>query len=260
MIELHMVTWNRPKITELVLKTIRRNINSNDYILKVWDNGSDKETVDMLGRMLEGGYIDLLIPATENVGLEEARQQLLTGGGGTITEFFVDIDNDCLPPKNWLQDQVDLMYKYEDYAAISQRTQVMIGTGNIFEETDVLGKDLTDFEHPGGSFRMMRTSAVLEVGGWDRGAPGRGSEERYICGKLRSAGYKTAFANKIQCLHLFGLPDTDRWGYDKDMKPEETGHSDIWHPALANGDDPVEIKKYSGKVLTDAYCNNQKVS
>ena len=70
----------------------------------------------------------------------------------TLTEFFVDIDNDCLPPPKVLE-QLALMEKYEDFAAISQRTQVMIGTGNIFVETDMHGMDITDFAHPGGSFK-----------------------------------------------------------------------------------------------------------
>jgi GT2 family glycosyltransferase len=94
----------------------------------------------------------------------------------------------------------------------------------------------------------MRTSAVENVGGWDRGAPGRGSEEHYICGKLRDVGYKTAFAPEIRCLHLFGTRgeiETDRWGYDKNLKPEDTGHSDISHPALTNGDDIEEILLYA---------------
>ena len=258
MTNLHLVSWNRPKMTELVIKTIHRNTNRDDFRLTVFDNGSDKETVDMLSNMHDNGLIDELTLSLENLGLEAARQYLFEDLSNP-TEFFVDIDNDCLPRENWLPDQLALMHKYEDFAAISQRTQVMIGTGNIFEETDAIGFDITDFAHPGGSFRMMRRSAVEQVGGWDRKAPGRGSEERYICGKLRDAGYGTAFATFVQCLHLFGTRnegnETDRWGYPVDWAPDATGHSDIWHPALASGDDPVEIEKYSGKELTDGYCN-----
>ena len=90
----------------------------------------------------------------------------------------------------------------------------------------------------------MRTQAVKDVGGWDRKAEGRGSEEKYICEKLRSGDWKTGFAVKVKCLHLFGDKETDRWGYPKDWTPEQTGHSDVYHPALINGDDPEEIKEY----------------
>ena len=256
MTDLHLISWNRPKMTELVIKTIHRNTNRDDFRLVVLDNGSSGDTPDRLQEMQDNGLIDELFLIKTNLGLEAARNFLLNNS--TYTEYFVDIDNDCLPPPNWLPQQLELMQKYEDYVAIAQRTQVMIGTGNIFERSDEIGMDITDFAHPGGSFRMMSTKAVLEVGGWDRETPGRGAEERYICGKLREAGYGTAFATFIKCLHLFGLEDTDRWGYPQAYKPEDTGHSDIWHPALANGDDIEEIKKYAGEGLANAYYNSKK--
>jgi len=228
MIDLHLVTWMRPKMTELVIRTIERNTKSGTYNLMIWDNTPD------------------------NIGLEAARQILLEQ---TTTEYFVCIDNDCLPPEGWLPAQFDLMEKYENYAAISQRTQVMIGTGNIFEQTDKIRFPITDFPHPGGSFRMMRTDAVRKVGGWDRNTPGRGAEERYICGKLREAGYGTAFATNIRCLHLFGDRNTtkERWGYDEMMKPEDSGHSDIWHPALENGDNFEDVAAFAGDELARSY-------
>jgi len=256
MFDLHLVSWNRPKMTELVIRTIHRNTNRDDYRLVVLDNNSDLETKQMLAHLHDNGLIDEVILMPSNEGLEAARQYLLINNTYPDSRYFVCIDNDCLPPKNWLPDMIDLMEKYEDFAAISQRTQVMIGTGNIFDVADDLGDDIVEFPHPGGSFRIMRTQAVRDVGGWDRKAPGRGAEERFICGKLRDAGYRTAFAVKIQCLHLFGtrgLFGTDRWGYEKDLKPEDTGHSDISHPALTNGDDLAEIIKYAGAVDAERY-------
>lgn len=237
MTELHLVVWKRPKMTELVTKTIVRNTKPGTYILRWWSNNID------------------------NIGLEAARQKLLKN---TNSEYFVCIDNDCLPPPiedgvDWLEKMVGLMEKYPGFGAISMRTQVMIGTGNIFEEADRVGDDIVEFPHPGGSFRIMRTEAVRSVGGWDRGAEGRGAEERYIGEKLNKAGYRTAFATNIRCLHLFGLRGengTDRWGYDASYKPEDTGHSDIHHPALVNGDDLAEVEKYAGKELTDDYSSN----
>lgn len=258
MIDLHLVSWNRPKMTELVIKTIHRNTPRGDFRLIVLDNKSNDSTREMLLNMHENGLIDEMIFLPENRGLEYARQTLCLNTELEFefrSEFFVDIDNDCLPPEGWLSAQLDLMHKYEDYAAIAQRTQVMIGTGNIFEDTDINGMDITDFPHPGGSFRMMRTSAVEEVGGWDRESTGRGAEERYICGKLQEAGYGTAFATNIKCLHLFGnrKQTKERWGYKDGMLPQETGHSDIWHPALENGDDPNDIRLFSGPKLTEDY-------
>lgn len=254
-VDFHIVSWNRPKMTELVIKTIHRNTMPGTFRIHVLDNGSTPETIIMLESLHNEGLIHNLLLYGENKGLEWARQELFLKC--TTGEYFVDIDNDCLPPQLWLDRQIALMERYPQYSAISQRTQVMIGTGNIFEDADRTGEDILDFPHPGGSLRLMRASDVREVGGWDRDSSGRGSEERYICGKLRDAGHKTAFAVKLQCLHLFGTRDdtnrTDRWGYDAAMKPEDSGHSDIWHPALGQGDDYQAVVSYTGEKLAKEY-------
>lgn len=249
MTDLHLISWNRPKMTELVIKTIHRN--TTDFALHVFDNGSKKQMQNMLKELEKQGLIHELELSDVNIGLEAARQQLLLHH--TYSDLFVCIDNDCLPPVGWLPEQILLMDRYSEFGAIAQRTQVMIGTGNIF---DGIEDDVLEFPHPGGSFRIMRTEAVREVGGWSEPESGRGAEERYICGKLNKHGYKTGFATNIQCLHLFGMRNQtdERWGYESGMKPEDTGHSDIHHPALINGDDPKEIEKYAGKELTDDYC------
>lgn len=254
-VDIHLVSWNRPKITKLAIMTIHRNTQQGHYRLVVLDNGSSESQQNMLRDLQDNGYIDELILWEKNYGLEAARDYLLKHA--TYSELFICADNDCLPEPikheiDWVQKLANLMDRYEDYAAISCRTQVMIGSGNIFEDES---KEITDFPHPGGSLRIMRTKAVMEVGGWE-GKPGRGAEERWICGQLREFGYKTGFATYIPTLHLFGLSDTDRWGYDSSFKPEDTGHSDISHPALTNGDDLVEVEKYAGKELTDDYRRN----
>lgn len=258
--DLHLVSWNRSKMTELVIRTIHRNTKPENFRLVVLDNGSDEETVEMLKRLHDNGLIDELKLFPENFGLEQARQWMLENC--TDSEYFICVDNDCLPPyphpdgKDWTEKLVDLMKKNPGYAAISCRTFPMIGSGNIFEEADRLGEEIVEFPHPGGSLRIMRTQAVRDVGGWDRGAEGRGSEETYICGKLREVGWQTGFAVGIPTLHLFGLKDTDFWGYDKTLKPEDTGHSSgVWHPKFAEGDVYEEVVLYCGEELADAYCS-----
>lgn len=244
-----MVTWYRPEITEQAIRTIALNTNPHSYRLIVVDNNSPSEMKKMLIKLRLDGLIHKLILNEENYGLEPARNQ---GLAEVQSELFVCADNDCLPQRrvegrDWLELMVGLMEKNPKYAAISARTQVMIGTGNIFEEADENGNELVDFPHPGGSFRIMRTQAVKAVGGWRDEVGGRGTEERYICGLLRESGWDTAFATHVRTLHLFGdrAKETDRWGYSKDWKPEDTGHSDVHHPALINGDDPQEIREYT---------------
>jgi len=238
-VDITLISWQRPKMTKLVIQTILRNTPRSAFRLIVVDNGSDDTLY--LENAHSDGIIDELILNETNLGLEPARNQALMKVKG---EFFVCADNDCLPQKDWLENLTSLMTLHPDYGAISLRTQVMIGTGNIFDGKE--DEDIVEFPHPGGSFRIMRTEKVRLLGGW-RDVPGRGTEERHICGKIREIGFKTGFAVQVKCLHLFGPKETDRWGYPKEWKPEETGHSDIWHPALEAGDIEEDLLLYAGE-------------
>lgn len=256
-IPIHFVCWERPEITELAIRTIARNTNSGNYRLVVLDNGSSREQQEMLTQLHENGLIDELHLLPENIGLEPARNRLLELAPEQY--YLICADNDCLPPpidkdgRDWIDKLFDLMAENPEYGAISCRTQVMIGTGNIFEGKE--DEAVVEFPHPGGSLRIMRTDLVKRAGGW-RDVGGRGAEERHICGKLHDLGYKTGFAVKVTTLHLFGIKDkTDRWGYSPEMKPEDSGHSDIWHPSLEQGDRREDVSWYAGDHLAERYFN-----
>lgn len=259
-VDIVMVTWNRPKLTARAIAGIGQNTKNKNYRLIVIDNGSEPDMVKSLKVLAskEAGLIDELVLNDTNRGLEPARNQ---GLALVKSPYFICADNDCLPPKptyfkskiiggqdkttDWIEAMVELMEKNPEYAALSLRTDPMIGTGNIFEKADERGDDIVEFEWPGGSYRIMSLAATLDAGGWRDDMPGRGSEERWICGRLRELGWKTGFTAKLRTLHLYGDKDTDNWGYDKEMKPEDSGHSPgVWHPKFESKDDPDEIKEY----------------
>jgi len=238
-IDIVMVCWGRMAMTELAIMTISQH-TMTPYRLIVIDNYSSEEMRDMLRNLEDNGVIDVLVLLDTNIGLEPAKN---IGLSHVKSELFISTDNDCLPMKDnddgdWLQKLVTLMDNNEEYAAIASRTQVMIGTGNIFDEHE--NEDIVDFPWPGGSLRIMRTAAVIEAGGWRDDVVSRGSEERYICGLLHELGYKTGFSTKVRCYHMFG---DGNWGYG-DMSPEEHGHNPVCHPLIQNGDDVEDVKEY----------------
>ena len=109
-IDIILVVWERPKLTEMTIRAIKQNTKPGTYNLIIMDNNQ------------------------ENIGLEAARQK---GLEQVKSKYFVCVDNDILPQKikdgkDWLEELVELMDKNPEYAAISARTQIMIGTGNIF--------------------------------------------------------------------------------------------------------------------------------
>jgi GT2 family glycosyltransferase len=247
-VDLVLVTWGRQDMTNKTIRAIHQNTDRRHFRLIVIDNGSDLEMATILTQWKIQGLIDELVFNDANRGLEPARNQ---GLALVQSDLFVCVDNDCLiqrpvDGKDWLEMMMELMDKYQGYGAISARTQVMIGTGNIFEGKE--HEELVEFPHPGGSFRIMRTEAVRGIGGWREDSSGRGAEERYICGRLSEAGWQTGFAVGVKCLHLHGARGdqaTDSWGYPKGWTPEMSGHSpNVWHPIFERGDDEDEVREY----------------
>jgi glycosyltransferase involved in cell wall biosynthesis len=241
MTDIFLTTWNRPNFTERVIKAINDNTTSL-YRLVVIDNASGFETQGLLKRSHEEGLINELVINKDNMGLEYTRQQATEMA---TTPRFVTTDSDCLPHKpwedgDWLYCLNKLMDENPDFAAIACRTQVMIGSGNIFEHADEEDIPFVEFTC-GGSLRLMDTGYIRSLGGWDRNQELRGNEEHYICGKIREAGLKCGFATFVPCYHLFG---DGNWGYDKELSPEEHGHRPVHHPALTSGDDKQALKDY----------------
>jgi len=167
-------------------------------------------------------------------GIHYARNKLLES---VIYKLFVSTDNDIVPQSpvdgaDWLQLLTDLMERHPDYAAIALRPHIMIG--DRVEEMFKDAPEVVERAHVGAVLRMMRTEAVIDVGGWsDKIQPGRNNEEQWICGKLRKAGWKVGYARDIHAIHCFGNPELgeDPWGYDASLKPEDHGHREIWPPA-----------------------------
>lgn len=218
-IDIVFTTWKREKISDLALTALKRNTRT-PYRLIIIDNGSND-----INRSLYNQQADIYVRLDRNMGLEYAKWL-----GMTFVEspYFVSMDNDILvydyKEQDWLSQLRDLMNKNPDYGAISLRPQVLVGTGNIFHERT---EEIIPFSHAPGYGRIMRTHMVKEVGGWSDKRPLRGHEEYWIGEKFAEKGYKMGFANYIKCWHMFGDNTTDKWGYNKDMKPEDHGHNEV---------------------------------
>ncbi len=89
MVDLHLVSWNRPAMTELVIRTIWRNTKRENFRLVVLDYGSNENTVSMLNHLNDEGLIDELLLIKTNLGLEAARNLMFKNA--TRSNYFICI-------------------------------------------------------------------------------------------------------------------------------------------------------------------------
>jgi len=208
MIDICMLIHNRPRITTASLAEIH-NRTTTPHRLIVYDNGSDEGTRVILQEFQMAGIIDLVVFSQENNGVHWGHNKLLER---VETPLFVSTDNDIIPESpvdgvDWLAKLIYLMEENEDYAAIACRPHAMIGD-NVNRMFPPAAPPLGERGPGGAVLGLMRTPAVIEVGGWDQvKRPSRNHEERWICKRLREAGYKVGYSAQTYALHLWGNPN-----------------------------------------------------
>ncbi len=230
MIDIAMLTCNRARLTKIVIEELEWR-TLTDHRLIVVDNGSDDDTPDMLIDLKDRGLIDELALLPDNTGVHWGHNTLLEM---VKSDLYVSADNDLVPQSpvhgmDWLAMLVDLAGMHAEYAAVACRPHVMIGdnVNKMFADAP----PIKERPHVGAHLRLMRTEAVRKVGGWQhRKRPSRNHEEKWICGRLRKAGWKVGYARDVRVIHLFGQDDLgeDYWGYTAGTHHE--GHRDVWPP------------------------------
>jgi GT2 family glycosyltransferase len=229
MTDICMLTCNRKRITETAIRELRRR-TTTAHQLRVLDNGSTDGTLDALTGLVDEGVVDVLYTGDGNRGVHWGFNRLLELAE---TNLYVCADNDLIPQVSteggdWLGLLIDLMKRHPDYAAIACLPHYLIGDN--LESWLQDASEIIERSWCGAALRIMRAEAVREVGSWrDTQDPSRNNEERWICGKLRGAGWKVGYSRDVRCIHLWGLTDQgeDPWGYPIGF---EHGHREIWPP------------------------------
>jgi len=230
MIDIAMLSCNRKRITRISIEEIKKR-TTTEHRLIVLDNGSIDGSARMLDDLWCDDIIDGFATSAQNNGVHWGHNRLLEI---VETPLYICADNDLIPQSpmdgiDWLTRLVDLMERHPDYAAIACRPHIMIGDSVVKIFTDA--PEVVERGHIGAHLRLMRTEAVRTVGGWQKQVrPSRNHEEKWICGKLKKAGWKVGYSRDVRCIHLFGDPELgeDSWGYSEGTYHE--GHTDRWPP------------------------------
>lgn len=225
-VDIFITAYLRPQYT---LKTIQylKERTTYPYRLFLIDNGGNVTFKSMVDHYL----------TTENFGIHASWNLALALAE---SEYFITTDNDIFVPapqvitstnmgrpveRDWLDALVGYMDERPDYGAISLHPHIFIGAAGIdpLDPEDVKERNMC-----GAVMRIMRREAVWKAGGWEKFINAkRNHEERTICSRLQSLGYKVGITSRIRAYHPFG-GDKGNWGYPEEITPEMQGHN----PAL----------------------------
>lgn len=212
-IDIFITAYLRPQFTLQTLKYLKER-TKYPYRLFIIHNGGNEEALIEYEK-----DIFLVIDPSYNVGIHAAWNIALALAE---SDFFITSDNDIWVPDlepDWLGQMVALMDERPDYGAISLHPHIFVGAAGI--DPDDL-EDVKERNMCGAVMRIMRREAVWEAGGWEKWVrQGRNHEERTICSRLQTCGYKVGIASRIRAYHPFG----DNWGYPEWFTPEMQGHT-----------------------------------
>lgn len=236
-IDIFITAYLRPQYT---IKTLQYLANRTKYPHRTF-------VIDQGGNPTAQYHVDHYISTMHNLGIHAAWNMALSLAE---SEYFITSDNDIYVPDlgglilgqhtviktsegvvhnpennspDWLERMVKFMDERPDYGAISLHPHVFIGAAGIDPKDP---EDVKERNMCGAVMRIMRTEAVRKAGGWEHKIEaGRNHEERTICSRLQTAGYKVGIASRIRAYHPFGKDLGGNWGYDKAFTPQMQKHT-----------------------------------
>ncbi len=218
-IDIFITTYLRQYYTEQTLRYLEERTKT-PYRLFIIDNGGNDYVVD---EAIKQNKVFLSLRPSANMGIHAAWNLALAMAE---SEYFITSDNDIYVPDlepDWLSQMVKFMDERPEYGAISLHPHVFIGAAGI-DPNDP--EDVKERNMCGAAMRIMRRDAVWKAGGWDKVIrTSRNHEERTICSRLQTAGYKVGVATRIRAYHPFGKETGGNWGYPLEHTPEMQGHN-----------------------------------
>lgn len=213
-VDIFITAFQRQSLTGETIRYLRSR-TKYPYRLFLIDNGGNHVFKDA---------VDYYIGLSNNVGIHCAWNIAL---GMAESEYFITTDNDIYVPDlelDWLSQLVGFMDERPDYGAISLHPHIFVGAAGI-DPNDP--EDVKERNMCGAVMRIMRRDAVWKSGGWENKIEaGRNHEERTICSRLQTNGYKVGITSRIRAFHPF----PPNWGYNEEFTPEMQKHN----PELAD--------------------------
>lgn len=245
-IDIFITAYLRPKFLEQTIKyLVERTITP--YRLFVINQGADPG-VDFVASNLFGSKVFMTINLSKNVGIHAAWN---IAAAMAESDYFITSDNDIYVPdlgrvpvdqpgmekdKDWLARMIFFMDSMPDYGAISMHPHIFIGAAGIDPKDP---EDVKERNMCGAVMRIMRREAVEKAGGWEHKIEAkRNHEERTICSRLQTAGYKVGITSRIRAYHPFGKDTGGNWGYPAEITPEMQGHNPQLKDEVLRFDNP----------------------
>lgn len=193
MIAILVLTYNNLEATKKCIQKIYANTES-DFMLYVFDNYSDDETIDYFETLT---YDNLKMTLSiENIGIINGRNKLWDWANNDGDyDYFVFLDNDQFVKDDWDRDYLRLM---KDYDVVGIEAWQM---RQNFQPTLRIKNESEHFSYVGCGGMMIRREVIEDIGLFDSQFNPKYFEDPDFCFRAIQNGYKVGWCSNDVIKH-----------------------------------------------------------
>ncbi|MEO8578240.1 MAG: glycosyltransferase, partial [Gemmatimonadales bacterium] len=202
-----IATFDRPEQLSRCIRAIGALKYPRDQfeVIVVNDGGSTQALGDL--QALAGG-VDLQVISTGNLGPGAARN---TGAAAAKGEFIAFVDDDCIPPADWLSNLSAAVSRSPD-AMIGGRTVNSLKRNLFSQASQTLVEYVYSYYNERGAYRTeffasnnmtLSANAFHSIDGFDKAF--RTAEDRELCNRWRAGGGQFVYDANVVMVHAHQL-------------------------------------------------------
>ena len=239
MIPIFVLSFHRVEMTKLCLQYLSER-TSIPITIHIWDNGSNYNEQQELFKLYQKHMYDSLNLLSFNSGTTYPKiiQHAMATTHPYESKYFVFNDADVYCPQIspcWLTKLIEIMDANIDLGCIAAQLPPQVLQAPYEDRGDH-----TLCAAVGNTLKVIRSSAWQKIN-----KNSIYSDDFYICDAMRNAGYLSAFANDVWCLHA---GQCENWGYTPEQVKEDPRKVGLGPPYIYKYDEITFKPQFNGCV------------
>lgn len=232
-IQIYITSWLRTDFLKKTIKYLIERTTPGTFEINVYDNGSNRETRDILNIYMDSKVINSVIFDNRNTGCTY-NKLVFHAMVESSDKYYCVTDNDVYPPKlspDWLSQMIKIMDKHPEIGMLApqlppQGLQMPISISNDIVYAGAVGNTL----------KLIRRECADKVIKRIDQALGAYGDDGLVSKMMREDGWEVAFCKNIFCYHA---GQCTNWGYTPEqiaLDPRKAGYGRPFTYDIVNQD------------------------
>jgi len=219
--QIYITSWLRPDFLKKTIDSIVERTTPGTFAINIYDNGSDKETKQLILEYLESKVVSTAVFDSRNTGCLY-NKLVFHSMVETADKYYCVTDNDVFPPKlspDWLSQMIDIMDRHPEIGMLTPQLPPQ-----FLQMPYLVEKDVVYVKAVGNTLKLIRRAAADSTIKKIEQSLGKYGDDGYVSGMMREEGWKIAFCRDVFCFHA---GQCTNWGYTGDqvtLDPRKSGY------------------------------------